>query len=323
MNDLISICIPAYNRPLMLSEALESCAIQDYTPLEIVVGDDSTNAESEAVVAKYRSMRDWIISYRRNVPSLGQNDNVNEIFDRATGDRLILLHDDDRLLPGAVTALASAWDGRPNLQVAFGRQAIISGTGVRDEEQTLRLNQEFGRTGPSRILTDAIVAALLQQFPNDAYMIRRQLATTVRYRRKAEIGNHCDVDFGLRVCADLTNDAVYYVDQLVAEYRRHNQSISDSADNRRPPNPAAGRNLFATIRSLRLNREQEYARKRIYERFIDRVLKGFALNGSRSEALSLFVSAYYGWRRRLSPKGAYHLALIAFPGFDRLRSYND
>jgi glycosyltransferase involved in cell wall biosynthesis len=322
MNELISICIPAYNRPELLAEALESCALQNYSPLEIVIGDDSTNADSEAVAEKYRGVRSWTMSYHRNAPGLGQNGNVNEMFDRAAGDRVVLLHDDDKLLPGAVAALASAWNSRPTLQVAFGRQAIISSKGVRDEAESLKLNEEFARTGPSRILPDAITSALLQQFPNDGYMIRRDLATTVRYRSKAEIGNHCDVEFALRVCADLPNDAVYYIDSLLAEYRRHDQSISQSADNRRPPNPAAGRGLFETIGSLRLDRTQEFARRKIYSRFIDRVLKGFALNGKRGEALRLFCSNKYGWRRRVSAKGAYHLALIMLPAIEKVRRYD-
>ena len=44
-------------------------------------------------------------SYLRNESSLGQAGNVNQLFARARGERLVLMHDDDFLLPGALTAM--------------------------------------------------------------------------------------------------------------------------------------------------------------------------------------------------------------------------
>ena len=44
---LVSILIPTYNRPHYFKIALESALAQTYSNIEIIVGDDSTNNETE------------------------------------------------------------------------------------------------------------------------------------------------------------------------------------------------------------------------------------------------------------------------------------
>ena len=48
MNDLISVCIPAYGKRF-LAETLDSLLKQDYRPFEIVIGDDRPDAVDEAL----------------------------------------------------------------------------------------------------------------------------------------------------------------------------------------------------------------------------------------------------------------------------------
>ena len=50
---LVSVLIPTYNRPRYFEEALCSVLEQTYPNIEIIVGDDSTNDETEKVLQKY------------------------------------------------------------------------------------------------------------------------------------------------------------------------------------------------------------------------------------------------------------------------------
>ena len=50
---LVSVLIPTYNRPHYFEEALCSVLEQTYPNIEIIVGDDSTNDETEKVLQKY------------------------------------------------------------------------------------------------------------------------------------------------------------------------------------------------------------------------------------------------------------------------------
>ncbi len=47
---LVSILIPTYNRPHYFKIALESALAQTYSNIEIIVGDDSTNNETEKLI---------------------------------------------------------------------------------------------------------------------------------------------------------------------------------------------------------------------------------------------------------------------------------
>ena len=41
MSSLVTICIPAWERPKLLVEAVQSCVAQTYTNIEIIISDDS------------------------------------------------------------------------------------------------------------------------------------------------------------------------------------------------------------------------------------------------------------------------------------------
>ena len=56
---LVSILIPTYNRPHYFKIALESALAQTYSNIEIIVGDDSTNNETEKLI-----YRDYLHKYK-------------------------------------------------------------------------------------------------------------------------------------------------------------------------------------------------------------------------------------------------------------------
>ncbi len=305
----------------MLAVALESCLIQEYDPLEIIVGDDSPDERSYAVVESFRGRRSWQISYRHHNPGLGQNANVAELFQRATGGRLVLLHDDDVLLPGAIANLAEPWKAHPQLAVSFGNQQIIQADGTLDAPASDRLNSEFARAGSGGLLESSLRAALLQQMPNDGYMVRTDIARTIGYRTAAEIGAHCDLDFTLRLGAAVGDRRMFLVDRHVSQYRLTPGSISRSPANHRETHPKAAVALFATLESLTVPVALRREKRLLLGRFIESIVKGFAIMGKRANALRLFSSVEYGWRRRLSLRGLYHVLLIIDARWDRLRRY--
>ena len=265
LSGLISICIPTCNRPELLREALESCAAQEYDRLELVVGDDSSDDASRHVVEAFARTSPWHVSYVRNLPALGQNANVAALFARANGDRILLLHDDDRLLPGAVSALAAPWDAEPNLAITFGE------------------------TG---------------------------------YRSDAEVGVYCDKDFSIRLGASLRPKQMVFVDVPVSQYRITRGAISQSSASRKIDHARSAIAIYEMLEGLGLPASCAEGKAFLIDHLIDKLIKGYATTGRRATALSLYRSSAYGWKRRLSPRGLYHAALILLPGIDRLRRYS-
>jgi glycosyltransferase involved in cell wall biosynthesis len=303
---LVSICIPTCDRPELLRQALESCFVQTYRPLEIVIGDDSEGSETEASVEAFRG-RHVPIAYRRNQPPQGQAGNVNELFRRARGARLILLHDDDLLLPGAVDILAACWDVDRGITAAFGKHRLISESTELLEDE--KLNKRCYRTSEfvgTRLRP--VESALVGQFPNDGYMVLATTAREVGYRGKEgdRINRWCDFDFGIRLaCA---TDRFYYLDRYTAVNRMTKESVSRTA----LPKDICD-NTTRLIKSLNLPSDVEWARSKALERLVPILLGTYAAESDRRAIMELYTSACSSWRYRISLRGIYHLALMVSP----------
>ncbi len=67
-----------------------------------------------------------------NQPPLGQARNVASLFERASGDKILLIHDDDLLTIDGVEKLVSLWTLHPQLDAAFGDQYEADHDGTID-----------------------------------------------------------------------------------------------------------------------------------------------------------------------------------------------
>lgn len=223
----ISICIPTYNRPDLLMEAVRSCLAQTLQPFEIIIGDDSKNTQSQEAVLELleRGLGTDQIKYHKNPVSLGQADNVNTLISKVIGDKMVLLHDDDLLLPGALAAMVAAFENNPKVDAVFGKQYIIDNQGEVDLEKSEQANSYFFRAPKyAEHPLSAIEASVVQQFPNDCYMVDSKIAKQIGYRKKEQIGNAGDFDFGLRLA--LHGARFHYIDQHLAKYRITDSSVA-------------------------------------------------------------------------------------------------
>lgn len=98
MNLSYSFIIPVYNRPQEIQELLESMtALQGEIPFEVVVVEDGSTLDSEAVIAGF-SDRLHISYYKKH--NTGPGDSRNYGMKRAAGNYYIIL-DSDCLLPAS------------------------------------------------------------------------------------------------------------------------------------------------------------------------------------------------------------------------------
>jgi hypothetical protein len=114
MRPRVSICIPAYGRPRELGEGIASVLAQDFQDFEVVVGDDSGDLED--VVCSFGDPR---VRYHRNARRLGMAANWTAVLDRAEGELVGLLMDDDRLLPGFIRSVVERFDSDPSAGIVF------------------------------------------------------------------------------------------------------------------------------------------------------------------------------------------------------------
>lgn len=89
---LVSVCIPAYNQPELLSRTLQSVLAQVGCAFEVLIGDDSTNDDVQEAVRRFPDSR---IRYQRNPQRLGAARNWNALLEASRGDFIKFMHHDD------------------------------------------------------------------------------------------------------------------------------------------------------------------------------------------------------------------------------------
>ncbi|WP_144519417.1 glycosyltransferase family 2 protein [Bacillus thuringiensis] len=96
---LVSILIPTYNRPVYFKQALISALRQSYQNTEIIICDDSTNDFSKKIAINYQKKFPNKIKYYKNKINLGGKLNFQLALQKAKGEYVNYLMDDDLFHP--------------------------------------------------------------------------------------------------------------------------------------------------------------------------------------------------------------------------------
>jgi glycosyltransferase involved in cell wall biosynthesis len=299
----VSIVIPTYKRPSLIVKAIMSCLTQTVAPYEIIIGDDSPNNETAVVVAQLATTSSIPIRYHHNVPSLGQALNVNSLFDAVSGDEVMLLHDDDLLLPESLETLTKIFANDPSVDIAYGRQYLIDDDGQIDPVSSVTFNTDFYRDSEyeGTVLTP-LEASLSQQLPNNGYLMRAHIVRQVQLRPQAGVG--CDFDFGYQL--GMAGYKMFFVNKYLGMYRLSAQSISHSKK------CDMAYQSFVIIRDCAVEtpRAQKIRARRLYERAPIAITECVTI-GKKKEAFSIFFSKWYR-HKTLSIGGLKRLLYIIF-----------
>lgn len=124
-----SILIPSY-KANYLSEALNSCLQQTYQNFEVIVVDDASPENLGVIVKPFLS--DKRVRYYRNKENCGAKDvvdNWNICLEYCSGDYLICMGDDDRLLPCCLDEYAKLIEKFPGIGLLHGWTELIDENG--------------------------------------------------------------------------------------------------------------------------------------------------------------------------------------------------
>jgi glycosyltransferase involved in cell wall biosynthesis len=311
--NLVTICVTCYRRPTMAVECLVSCILQDYRPLDIDVSDDSPNADTEVAIRKLVVPDGINLRYRRNTPSLGEPNNVNSLFQAARGRHVVLLHDDDILLPGAITKMHQALISCPEAIGAFGIQEIINNGGEYKDDDTHSANAFYHRTAEDAgIIRDPLLSALRRQFPNNGYMLDTQAALATGYRDHVAIGRAGDTDFAIRLSQRFSDKSFVFIAESTSRYRISTGSSRTLT--------GISWKLYELLKNMQgLTAPQLLARDELMQHLVHHAMVDNALNSKSMRALRIMFSKPYR-KAGLADKVFYHLLLIAVPQLYRIRS---
>jgi abequosyltransferase len=120
----LSLCIPTYNRAALLREALKPLMTQwenDLTEtqreqIELVISDNHSPDETPEVIVHLRSAYPCLrLNHFRQPENLGAGANVVFVIQKAIGEYVYVLSDDDVLLPGFLSHLFALMTKYPDM----------------------------------------------------------------------------------------------------------------------------------------------------------------------------------------------------------------
>lgn len=246
---LVEVFILSYNRPEYLLQAIDSVLGQTYPQLKIIISDNSSRDDVEQKIQSY-THKDKI-TYLRRRPTLPALAHFNTIFAEATSEYFMVFHDDDVMLPDAISKLVTAIIKNPALS-AVGANAFV----LEDDQFTKNIFDpmltEDRTLASSEELADHYLDSSKGHVPFPSYLYRRSKIANLKMIFK-EGQKHADVSFLLKACKQ---GPFLWLKSPVMYYRRHMLNDSVTLD------VAA---IFSLCRFLLKNTETAYTEINLYK----------------------------------------------------------
>lgn len=268
---LVSICIPAYNAAMFLGAAIESALAQEVDDLEVVVVDNASTDGTSELCARYEDPRFRVVRFEEHVP---QAANWNRCLDRALGEHIVILHADDLLRPGFVSAASERLCAAPLCAFVHCTVEHIDASGRLMSVQRLHEVDlvEPGREMFARLATRGCVIN-----PAGTMVRRTAYEKAGRFTEQVEWG--VDWHMWMRLSGQ---GSVAYISGPLAAYRHHGASGTEKV-----------------IASARHVRDEEWVLRDIFERLpaADADLKDLVGVARRSSAHRMWYLAEEACRR--------------------------
>lgn len=226
---LVSVLIPTYNRPYYFELALQSVIKQTYPNIEILICDDSTNHDTEALIQKYLQTYHFI-TYIKNEKNLGQFENDLKLLNLAKGEYVNFLMDDDLFHPEKIEKMVNYFVEYPEVSLVTSHRQLIDSNG----------NFLGDIASTTKIFTQDTIASGIQM---GEFILKNLInfigePTTVLFRVKSlkELfgtfngrKNICNVDLATWMNL-LSEGSLVYVSQTLSYFRIHSGQQLNQSD---------------------------------------------------------------------------------------------
>ncbi len=198
----VSIGLPVYNGARFLAETLDCHLAQTYRDFELIISDNGSTDETEAICRAYAD-RDARIRYYRSPENRGASWNYNRVFHLSRGEYFKWSSHDDLLAPTYVERCVDVLDQAPSIVVCYPKTTIIDENGsiVREYDDRLNLSEPTPHERARHLVRTIIMAnpafsmmrssalrhtRLLDSFVSSDYVLLFELALLGEFREIPE-----------------------------------------------------------------------------------------------------------------------------------------
>ena len=202
----ISVIIPTYNRAQWLAKAIDSVLTQSFAPREIIVVDDGSSDETQAILARYPVRS----HFQQNAgPSAARNAGAR----LAQGQWLAFLDSDDSWCPEKLEKQVNAHRLHPHIQLSYTNELWF-----RNGQRCLPKKQHRKESG--WIYPRALELCLISP---SSVMLSRALFENLRGFDE-QLWAAEDYDMWLRICA--YHEVLFVDDALIIKHGGHADQLS-------------------------------------------------------------------------------------------------
>jgi len=183
---IFSVIIPTFNRADCISTAINSVFQQTHQSFEIIIVNDGSTDETEAIVSTFQDDRIRYIHQENGGGSKARNTGLNNV----TGKYIAFLDSDDTFLPHHLKSSIEFLQDKPNT-VAYSQVIVDRGDGVT----LIKPNRSIK---PGEHISEYLM--MNRGFvPTITLIIPAIIANSVRYDENLRMGQ--DFDFAIRLAA--------------------------------------------------------------------------------------------------------------------------
>lgn len=204
----VSFCISTYRRPEILKNQLTLILKQTFKDFEVVISDNDPEMSAGLTV---KSIDDPRLKYFPNGTNLGMTKSFNKSIERATADYIVMITDDDPLIPEMLETFYNLVERHPGLGIYIG----CVRTGKGEDEVEIFDKNEFG----FQILNPGLTPNILWS----SCVLRRDVARKVG--GMPDYGSPHLADHALLMLCGCTNGGVM-VNKMFSSLTSHGMNFS-------------------------------------------------------------------------------------------------
>lgn len=114
----VSIGLPVYNGERYIATAIESILAQTFTDFELIISDNASTDDTEAICRAFAA-KDGRIHYHRSPVNRGASWNYNQTFDLSSGQYFRWHAADDAMEPELLAKSVAILDNQPEVVLVF------------------------------------------------------------------------------------------------------------------------------------------------------------------------------------------------------------
>ena len=216
----VSVCIPVYNRPDYVAEAIESVLGQTFTDFELIVTDNCSTNNTPEVIKSYAT-KDNRIKYYRNEYNMIIASNINRAMLIARGEYIKPLFSDDKLSPRCLEVFVDKMDKHTNVSLITSfSQYIGKSDYIKGESRFPGIGELDGKTYQK----DILVHGNWPGSPSTGMFRRKDLHIGLFQHTWYWLG---DMEMWMRL---LGIGNIYVVPEILSYYRIHGEQESTFQD---------------------------------------------------------------------------------------------